>query len=314
MGWLINYPVLLFPKDATYKLFMFHNHKEMKPVYPLELSKMDTKASCTPVMQELLTLRRKTKKLVDEAYGESYRYHIRRMYFQAEVKGRLVQTEVTSQKTHPVGIPWLNEPDSYASRDFLDKSKKICEEQVIGNIPQHICKLREITRLSQHYLEIFRDLNQMVDWTERVSRQLENLKGTLADPWCLLTNPAPIQDKLEPLYTLEKVDKRPYPRKSIWNPEVVYEPWESPSLSKVWPNSRLKIHRNQKVQPDSCQPKVASIKRNSQVRSYNRKLAEHQPDNEVQSEGYESPSLPRRRFPKTYAQVLASMNNNQNGS
>ncbi len=293
---------------------MFYNHKEVKHIHPIELSKMDSRASCTPAMQELLTIRKKTKTLVDRAYDESYRYHIRRMYFQAEIKGRLVQTNTDSQqKTHPVGIPWLNEPDSYASRDFLDKAKKICEEQTIGNIPQHVNKLREVVRLAQQYLEIFRDLNEMVDWTERVSRQLETLKDTLADPWCLLTNPAPIQGKLQPLCSLEKEDKRPHPRKSAWSPEVVYEPWESPSLPRVWPNSRLKVYRTPEAQPDSCQPKVTSIKRNSQVRSYNRKPTEPLPDSKVQSEGYESPSLPRRRdLRKSYAEILAQIN--QDGS
>ena len=317
------------------------NRKEVRPNYPNRILKMDTRidtrANCTPAIKELLDLRIKTKILADKAYDEAHRYQIRRMYFTAEVKGNL--------RAHPVGIPWLNEPDSYAAKQFLDKAKGICDEQVIGNVPQHTNKLKEVARLSQQYYEIFSDLNRMTDWTVRVATQLESLKDTLADPWCLLTSPAPLQGTLQPLYTFEK--KARMGRDGIpWSPEVIYEPWKSKSLSKAWPNSRLKIDRNPtKVQPDSCQPLGFLDKEDSEVRSQSRKPSEAYTnyrvqrkncqlpkfvelprvrsqsrksiqtgeDNEVQSNNCESPSLPKRMFPrKSYAEILTMIN--QDGS
>ena len=131
-----------------------------------------------------------------------------------------------------------------------------------------------------------------------------------------------------------------------WSPEVIYEPWKSKSLSKAWPNSKLKIDRNPtKVQPDSCQslgfldtkdsevrsqsrkpseaytnyrvqrkncqlPKFVELPR---VRSQNRKSIQNGEDDEVQSNSCESPSLPKRMFPrKSYAEILTMIN--QDGS
>jgi hypothetical protein len=284
-------------------MFMFYDHKEVNHEQKVESVKMPTKASCVPAMKELLELRIKTKKLVIKSYNEARTYHIRRMYFQAEVKGKL--------RAHPVGIPWLNEPDSYAAQEFLSKAKEICEEQTIGNIPQHTNKLREITRLAQQYFEIFRDLNFMTDWTTRVAQQLETLKDTLADPWCLLTSPAPLQGELQTLYTFQSKGKvrQDGPK---WDPEVVYEPWDSHSLPKVWPNSRLKVNRSSETQPDSCLPPKAPQNKNSKGRSRNRKPTETKVDTETQPERCNSPSLPKQRFPrKSYAEILAMINQDE---
>lgn len=217
------------------------------------------------------------------------------MYFTAEVKEKL--------RAHPVGIPWLNETDSYAAKQFLDKAKDICGEQVIGNIPQHTNKLREVVRLTQQYYEIFSDLNRMTDWTVRVATQLEVLKDTLADPWCLLTSPAPLEGELQKLYTFQ-----PDKSKTNWRPEVNYEPWESKSLAKAWPNSQLKINRSPQIQPESCQSPRPNKKRNSKVRPQNRKSTEIAVDQEVQSEDCKSPCLPRYRFPrKSHAEIKAML-------
>ena len=240
---------------------MIHDHKELKPFKRLIKLSMESKAECTPAIQNLMSQRSKTTRMVRTANREVHAYCAKRQYLEDAVKEH--------PRPYPVWYPWMKEEDIRTALKLLRKAEEVCGRQVISNTLQFILELREVEKIAQSYHDIFVDLNHMCDWTNRVTSKLNVVKDTLNDPWCHLTAEM-VLPKDNDLRTFRKpttLNARSESSSQGWRSDIVYDPWRpkyDPEKRrkplKVWPNSRLKVVRTPEIQSDNCQSQEVPVK------------------------------------------------------